>query len=177
MLRVASPLRRLPSSYLVHRLFVTRNCVRMYAAHNSDLVAPQTPNAKTEVKNAAGLLDAKQTYYEKRVSLFEQYYERELQKLETAKEAAVALKVVLPDGTEKEGVSGVTSPLDIAGQISKSLAKKSIVAKVNGQEWDVTRPLTEDCSLELFGFDAPEGKEARRQCSTSVHQCEMLYDL
>ena len=149
----------------------------MYAAHNNDLVAPQTPNAKTEVKNAAGLLDAKQTYYEKRVSLFEQYYERELQKVEAAKEAAIALKVVLPDGTEKEGVSGVTTPLDIAGEISKSLAKKSMVAKVNGEEWDVTRPLTGDCSLELFGFETPEGKEASRWRCTSTYWCETLYDI
>lgn len=34
------------------------------------------------------------------------------------------------------------------------------MARVNGQLWDITRPLEgEECSLELLKFDSPEGKQ------------------
>lgn len=131
---------------------------------NGDLVAPETPNAMTEVKVGLALQDGKQTYYEKRIQLFEQFYAREMQKMEQAREAACPLKVTLPDGTKKEGIQNVTTPLDVAALVSKSLAKRSLVAKVDGQEWDLTRPLEKDCTLQLFGFEAPEGKEVGLFC-------------
>ena len=31
----------------------------------------------------------------------------------------------------------------------------------DGHIWDLTRPLTEDCKVEFFSFDDPEGKEVR----------------
>lgn len=37
--------------------------------------------------------------------------------------------VTLPDGGVKEGVAGVTTPLDIAIAISKSLAKKVLISR------------------------------------------------
>lgn len=40
------------------------------------------------------------------------------------------IKIVLPDGKEKEGTSFVTTPLDIAKQLSNSLPDKVVVAKV-----------------------------------------------
>lgn len=61
--------------------------------------------------------------------------------------------------TEKSGVKGVTTPLDITNAISKGLAKKVVVAKVDGAVWDLTRPLEGDCALQLLSFDDPEGKE------------------
>ena len=134
----------------------------MYAGPH-DLMAPETPNAKTEVKAPQELPDAKRSYYEKRIRLFEQFHERELTKLERAREDAVPLKVTLLDGTEKEGIKNVTTPLDVAGLLSKSLAKKSVVAKVDGREWDLTRPLERDCTLQLFGFETAEGKEVGDQ--------------
>lgn len=101
----------------------------------------------------------RQPYYEKRIQLFEQYHAREEAAIEAAKAANAPIKVTLPDGAVKEGIKGVTSPLDIANQISKSLAKKVVVAKVDGEVWDLFRPLEGDCSISLHTFDEPEGKE------------------
>ena len=103
----------------------------------------------------------KKPYYEKRITLFEQYHARELQKVEAAKAANEAIKVVLPDGKEKAGVKGVTTPYDIANEISKSLAKKCVVATVDGCTWDLFRPLEDDCALALHSFDDAEGREVR----------------
>jgi threonyl-tRNA synthetase len=103
------------------------------------------------------------TFYAKRVELFEKYQEREQQRIEQARQAAVPIKVVLPDGAVKPAIKNVTTPLDIAAEISKSLAKKVLVAKVDGELWDAFRPLEGDCALQLFSWDDPEGKEVRYQ--------------
>lgn len=103
----------------------------------------------------------RQPYYKKRIDLFEQYHAREEAAIEAAKAANVPIKVTLPDGAAKEGIKGATTPLDIANQISKSLAKKVVVAKVDGDEWDLFRPLEGDCNISLHTFDEPEGKEVR----------------
>ena len=69
------------------------------------------------------------------------------------------IRVSLPDGGEKAGVRGVTTPLDIANSLSKSLAKKVVVADVDGGKWDLFRPLEDDCQLQLFEFSDPKGKD------------------
>lgn len=99
------------------------------------------------------------TFYAKRVELFEKYFEREQQRIEEARKAAVPIKVVLPDGAIKPAIKGATTPLDIAAEISKSLAKKVLVAKVDGELFDAFRPLEGDCALQLFSWDDAEGKE------------------
>jgi hypothetical protein len=103
----------------------------------------------------------RQPYYQKRIELFEKYHQREEAAIETAKAANVPMKVTLPDGAIKDGIKGVTTPLDVANMISKSLAKKVIVAKVDGDVWDLFRPLEGDCNISLHTFDEPEGKEVR----------------
>ena len=68
------------------------------------------------------------------------------------------IQVTLPDGSVKESFSGVTTPMDIAMGISETLGRKALVAVVNGDQWDMTRPLGEDCTLKICGWDSPEGK-------------------
>jgi hypothetical protein len=102
-------------------------------------------------------------YYQKRIDLFSKYVEREKAQVEAARAAGVAIKVVLPDASVKQGVKGATTPLDIANEISKSLAKKCVVAKVDGETWDLFRPLEGDCALQLLSFEDPDGREVRRR--------------
>ena len=78
-----------------------------------------------------------------------------------AKQEQAPIKVTLPDGSEKPGVRLVTTPMDIAKAISKSLANNAVVAKVDGKEWDLLRPLESDCKLSLHTFADREGKEVR----------------
>lgn len=105
----------------------------------------------------------RQPYYQKRIELFEKYHQREEAAIEAAKAANVPMKVTLPDGATKDGIKGVTTPLDIANSISKSLAKKVVVAKVDGEVWDLFRPLEGDCNISLHTFDDADGKEVRQQ--------------
>ncbi len=68
------------------------------------------------------------------------------------------IKITFPDGNTREYEAGV-SPMQIAESISMGLAKKVLVAEVNGKVWDLTRTLAADSSLKLFTWDDKEGKE------------------
>ena len=46
----------------------------------------------------------------------------------------------------------------VAKGISQGLADNSVVAKVNGEVWDLDRPLENSCSLALIKFDDDEGQ-------------------
>lgn len=68
------------------------------------------------------------------------------------------ITVTLPDGNEKKATSWESSPMDIAKEISKSLSERLVIAKVDGELWDLERPLEKSCKVELLDFEHPEGK-------------------
>ena len=69
------------------------------------------------------------------------------------------INITFPDNSVKQFEAGVT-PLAIAESISSRLAQDILAALVNGQEWDIARPIEEDASIRLFKWDDPEGKHA-----------------
>lgn len=69
------------------------------------------------------------------------------------------MNIKFPDGSSKQFEAGVT-PLQIAEGISQRLAKDVLAATVNGEEWDLTRPIVNDAEIKLFKWDDPEGKHA-----------------
>ena len=70
----------------------------------------------------------------------------------------MTVSITLPDGSKKDFESPVT-PYDVAMSISEGLARATVAARVDGEVVDVTKPLSQDCSLELIKFDSPEGRE------------------
>ncbi len=69
------------------------------------------------------------------------------------------MNIKFPDGSIKQFDDG-TTPLQIAESISPRLAQDVLAATVNGEEWDLTRPIVADAELKLFKWDDPEGKHA-----------------
>ncbi|HNB82123.1 MAG TPA: TGS domain-containing protein, partial [Chitinophagaceae bacterium] len=67
------------------------------------------------------------------------------------------IKINLPDGSIREYQSGVTA-MDIAKSISEGLARKVLVAEVNGEVWDCSRPITTDANFRLLTWDDEKGK-------------------
>ena len=62
------------------------------------------------------------------------------------------IKVTFPDGAVKEDAQGV-STFQIAVSISKSLSKKALAGKYNGELVDLVQPLEVDGSLEIVTVD------------------------
>ncbi|MCW5724965.1 MAG: threonine--tRNA ligase [Maricaulaceae bacterium] len=77
------------------------------------------------------------------------------------------ITVTLPDGAARELPKGATA-LDLAEGISKSLAKKAIIARVDGKEWDLTRPLPGDAKVEIVTRDDPAALEVIRHDAAHV---------
>uniref|UniRef100_A0A8B9VMU6 threonine--tRNA ligase n=1 Tax=Anas zonorhyncha TaxID=75864 RepID=A0A8B9VMU6_9AVES len=68
------------------------------------------------------------------------------------------IKIILTDGKTVEGESWKTTPYQLAVGISQGLASNAVIAKVNGELWDLDRPLEGDCTLELLMFDNEEAQ-------------------
>ncbi|POI32761.1 hypothetical protein CIB84_003487 [Bambusicola thoracicus] len=68
------------------------------------------------------------------------------------------IKITLTDGKIADGESWKTTPYQLAVGISQGLASNAVIAKVNGELWDLDRPLEGDCTLELLTFDDQEAQ-------------------
>ncbi|MDE6629609.1 MAG: threonine--tRNA ligase [Muribaculaceae bacterium] len=69
------------------------------------------------------------------------------------------IEITFPDKSVKQFDKGVT-PLQIAQSLSSQLARDVLAASVNGQEWDLTRPIEENAEIKLFKWEDAEGKHA-----------------
>ncbi|KAI8527143.1 hypothetical protein RHMOL_Rhmol12G0052800 [Rhododendron molle] len=98
-----------------------------------------------------------QAVISKRISAFESIKSVQVAHLQSI--SGDAIKVTLPDGSVKEGKKWMSTPLDIAKGISKSLAANALISKVNGVLWDMSRPLEGDCDLKLYTFESDEGRD------------------
>jgi len=127
-----------------------------------------------------------------RVAVWDDLFEKQKKVYESF--PAEPIKITMPDGAVKDGVSFVTSPFDVANSISKQFAEKVVVAKVRysrrvgtlddgllnpeaeeGKDegdqwyfWDVYRKLEGDCELILYKFEDPQGKETFWHSSAHV---------
>lgn len=75
--------------------------------------------------------------------------------------------VTLPDGSQKAFPAG-TRPLDIALSISKRLADDAIVAKVDGNLWDLTRPLEGDAAVSILTTKDPASLDVYRHSTAHL---------
>lgn len=68
------------------------------------------------------------------------------------------ITVRMVDGKTVEGEVWETTPYQVAAEISQELAENTVIAKVNGELWDLDRPLEGDSALELLMFDNEEAQ-------------------
>ena len=66
-----------------------------------------------------------------------------------------SLTITLPDGSQKSVPLG-SGPLDLAKSLGPRLADDAVVARVDGQLWDLTRPFEKDSKLEILTSKNPE---------------------
>ncbi|KAM3444526.1 hypothetical protein NHJ13734_001340 [Beauveria thailandica] len=110
-----------------------------------------------------------------RLDLFDKIKAR--QDAEIAAKPREEITVTMPNGNETKGTSWETTPLAIAKGISKSLVERTVIAQVDGELWDLTRPLEKSCKLELLDFDHTEGKKVFWHSSAHIlgEACERRF--
>uniref|UniRef100_H0VDA1 threonine--tRNA ligase n=2 Tax=Cavia porcellus TaxID=10141 RepID=H0VDA1_CAVPO len=77
---------------------------------------------------------------------------------EKKENASTVITVRMVDGKTVEGEVWETTPYQVAAEISQELAENTVIAKVNGELWDLDRPLEGDSALELLMFDNEEAQ-------------------
>ncbi len=85
------------------------------------------------------------------------------------------VKITFPDGTVREYEKGVTG-LEIARSISQRLAQEVLAASVDGETWDLTRPIEKDASVKLLKWEDEQGKYAYWHSSAHL-MAEALQEL
>ena len=75
------------------------------------------------------------------------------------------ITITFPDGNKKEVDKGING-LELASQISKSLAKESVAIKINNEIKDISLPINSDASVAILKRDSEEALELiRHDCA------------
>ncbi|XP_011829004.1 PREDICTED: threonine--tRNA ligase, mitochondrial isoform X3 [Mandrillus leucophaeus] len=104
-----------------------------------------------------------------RLGLFEELWSAQVKRLASiAQKEPRTIKISLPGGQKIDAVAWNTTPYQLARQISSTLADTAVAAQVNGEPYDLERPLETDSDLRFLTFDSPEGKAVFWHSSTHV---------
>ncbi|XP_033054140.1 threonine--tRNA ligase, mitochondrial isoform X3 [Trachypithecus francoisi] len=104
-----------------------------------------------------------------RLGLFEELWSAQVKRLASiAQKEPRTIKITLPGGQKIDAVAWNTTPYQLARQISSTLADTAVAAQVNGEPYDLERPLETDSDLRFLTFDSPEGKAVFWHSSTHV---------
>src|ERR1043166_2162704 len=83
------------------------------------------------------------------------------------------IQVTLPDGSARSVPMGAHA-LDVARSISPRLADDAIVARVNGDLWDLNRPFEADAKLQILTPKNPESLEVYRHSTAHLLAAAVL---
>jgi threonyl-tRNA synthetase len=77
------------------------------------------------------------------------------------------VQVTLPDGSQREAAAG-TTPRQIAESIGPGLARAALVARVNGEIWDLDRPLESDATVAILTDRDADALQVLRHSSAHI---------
>jgi len=124
-------------------------------------------------------------YHQSREAVFARIAEQQAARIAAQPREAIAITIIgLPQPVMMDGTSYETKPIDVAKFVSKELAKEALVAEVvytsprcgvceiaktddveeeddddvEGELWDMLRPLEASCNIKLLTFDDKAGK-------------------
>lgn len=75
------------------------------------------------------------------------------------------ITITLPDGSARQYAAGTTG-MQIAQSIGAGLAKAAVAIRVDGADWDLSRPIENDAKVAIIRRQDPEGLELiRHDCA------------
>jgi threonyl-tRNA synthetase len=77
------------------------------------------------------------------------------------------ITVILPDGSQRSLPQGSTGTT-LAASIGRRLAQDAVAALVNGEEWDLSRPLPDEAKVSIITGNSPEGRAVLRHSTAHV---------
>jgi len=85
------------------------------------------------------------------------------------------IKITFPDASVREYEKGITG-IEIAESISRRLAQEALAVSVNGETWDLTRPIENDSEVNILKWEDEQGKHAYWHSSAHL-MAEALQEL
>uniref|UniRef100_A0A9L0JT40 threonine--tRNA ligase n=1 Tax=Equus asinus TaxID=9793 RepID=A0A9L0JT40_EQUAS len=162
---------------LRHRLYRLRLCLAEELSHQAKLESaaraaaagaqppssqsPEKDNKKKKESGPDSEVKNQPNFIKERLKLFEilkKDHQLLLAIYEKKGNTSNVITVRVADGKTVEGEAWKTTPYQVAAEISQELAESTVVAKVNGELWDLDRPLEGDSTLELLMFDSEEAQ-------------------
>ncbi|CAF1361935.1 unnamed protein product, partial [Rotaria sordida] len=142
--------------YRLHRI-QTRSFSISLSLNKSWQKIQQKYMAEPETKPTLTELNPSPDYIPHRIKIWEELKTKYQNYV--ASQPQVDITITLPDGKKLPAKAWKTTPNEIAQGISQGLASATVIAKVNGELWDLDRPFEKDSSLELIKFDDEQGKQ------------------
>jgi threonyl-tRNA synthetase len=75
--------------------------------------------------------------------------------------------ITLPDGSVRT-FEATTSGAEVAASIGKSLARDAVAIRVDGELWDLTRPIDTDVAIDIVTRDSDDGLELLRHDAAHI---------
>ncbi|XP_063001789.1 threonine--tRNA ligase, mitochondrial [Elgaria multicarinata webbii] len=99
------------------------------------------------------------SYIDERLALYERLRSAAAERCaERTRKEKRPIWISLPGSKQIEGEAWASTPYQVALQISQSLAKRAVTARVNGHLHDLDRPLEADATVEFVDFDSQAGQ-------------------
>ncbi|OQE24752.1 hypothetical protein PENSTE_c007G02435 [Penicillium steckii] len=155
---------------------------------SKDLPVRPAAEAEANTSNAAPPQDAKKQappseplpdWLIERNKLFEELWQQHLEDTKNRPHPEIKVTLDIGDGnpTSVPAKAFETTPGSFLRDVDKSVAANVVISKVNGELWDLNRPLEADSAVVLVPFSDPEGREVYWHSSAHVlgTSCECEY--
>jgi threonyl-tRNA synthetase len=149
-------------------------------APSKSVNAKSQPGAPKQMHTQATQMasDAFPEIFEKRNQFFEELKKQHDEESARRERPGIKISLHLSSGdSEIDGRAWDTTPGQLLKHVPKDFAAEVVVAKVNGQLWDLDRLLEKDSKVSYLKFTDPEGKEVFWHSSAHVlgEACEHEY--
>lgn len=131
------------------------------AAEGSQDLPVREANPAGAPQNAQSNTDSLPDFIVERNKLFEELWQQQLEEVKNKPHPEINVTVDLGDGntTAVPAKAWETTPAFLLRDLPKELSANVVIAKVNGELWDLGRVLEGDCMVAYLPFDHPEGRE------------------
>jgi len=137
---------------------------------SKDLPVRPAAEAEANAANAAPPQDAKKQappseplpdWLIERNKLFEELWQQHLEETKNRPHPEIKVTLDIGDGnpTSVPAKAFETTPGSFLRDVDKAVAANVVISKVNGELWDLNRPLEADSAVVLVPFSDPEGRE------------------
>ncbi|KAL4808437.1 hypothetical protein BDV18DRAFT_135003 [Aspergillus unguis] len=129
-----------------------------------------------EAKPAGG--DSLPDFIIERNELFEKLWQEHLEEVKNQPHPEINITLHLGDGNVSTipAKAWETTPAQLLKHVPKEISADIVIAKVDGQLWDLGRPLEGECTVSYVPFSNPEGREvfwhSSAHCLGEACECE-----